>query len=135
MAYDDDSIPLGYKVAALGVLLAFSGLYHKFATTNQEIINAKVLNKHTRTRLVRRRSGKSSYWTTETDYYIETDKGLIMDEGCLWEWDAEGDEYSFVTPGKTYNFQVNHDDLLGTNTALEVTEVAATGSAVATPTW
>ncbi len=136
MAYgDDDSVPLGYKVVALGVLLAFSGIYHKFATTNQDILNARVLNKHTRTRLVRRRSGKTSYWTTETDYFIETDQGQIRDEGSLWEWDAEGDEYAKVVEGKTYNFRVNHDKVLGTNDALEATEVPANGATAATPTW
>lgn len=131
---DDES--LGAKALALAAILVVSGVYHYFATDKQQILNARVMHKHKTTRLVRRSTGKRSYWTTETDYFIDTDRGLIRDEGSLWNLDLEGDEYNEVEEGKNYDFVVSHDKLTGQDDALEVKVAAPVASpAPAGPSW
>jgi hypothetical protein len=136
MSYDDenDGVSTKAKLITACAVVLISGIYHHFVTNNTDIV-ATVRNTRKTTRLVQRRSGKRTYWTTETDYFIETDQGTFTDESDMWELELiEGDEYGVVEVGHTYKFHVNHDNLTENNNVLQVTEVT-TASAPAQASW
>jgi hypothetical protein len=105
----------------LGLYLVGSCTYNQFATTNKEITNQTITEKHTSKRLVSYKSGKRRKFRIETDYHMKTADGHeIMDEPEIWEKKFdEGQIYAKVQEGKAYDFYVNHDDLLNKDNALK----------------
>lgn len=108
------------RIIVASILFAAGGVYNHFATTKAELTQVLVNNKYTRSRLVRR--GKA--YVKETDYYIETDKGLMIDEANIYEGEFfDGDDYAELEVGKFYNIETNYDKVLKRHNILEVAPV------------
>ena len=108
------------RILATAALMTLGGIYHHFATSKAELTNVYIRNKYTRNRLVRR--GKA--YVRETDYYIETDKGLMRDEANIFAGEfVDGDDYDKLEVGEFYNMETNHDDIFKTHNIMDVEKV------------
>lgn len=121
-------VPLWAHLMFAAGVVGLCGVYHHFTTNNKDIV-ATVRGKYTTTNRVRR-NRRAGRW--ETDYYIETDKGIIRDEWSPFDgkW-SEGRIYDDVQPGHVYHFKASHSKTTHANNALQYTEVAKRN----TPRW